>query len=248
MICTQPCEQLIRIVRLGVETRLIPNQRRNDIKRLALPFRQVRRPRFMPDQITENRHGDQGGGNAPFDASPGPAERTAEPYASENILPQIRRHFDGAQLFGHGCIECDRLSEPAFQNRIASNLLERFGKAWVTGVLASRPIRTQKKFRFAVIHVFPPFCLIGRQRLYFRQLSLLRPVGDAKVLCRVKVATSPCQSAPRACPRFPDMKIVPDKTASAVRETALPLRAMLVTLSRCRTRLHSVSLSSPLHA
>src|SRR5438552_13180902 len=36
MVCTQPCEQLIRIVRLDVETRLIPNERRNDIKRLAL--------------------------------------------------------------------------------------------------------------------------------------------------------------------------------------------------------------------
>src|SRR6266481_1230013 len=158
------------------------------------------------------------------------------------------RNFDGAQFFGHGCIERDGFPEPALQHRIASNLLECFGKAWIVCVLAVRSIGAQNKFSFAIIHVIPPFCLIGRLRLYSRETPLLRAAAGATVLCHVIIATSPFRSAPRAYLRCPDTRIVPDKTASAARKMARPLRAKRAALSRCRTRSHSVRSTSPLRA
>src|SRR5438132_12958110 len=56
MVRAQPCHELIRIMRLRVETRLVSDKRRNDIERLVLPSAQMRWPRFVPDQKTKNRH------------------------------------------------------------------------------------------------------------------------------------------------------------------------------------------------
>src|SRR5439155_14220344 len=233
--------------RLNVETQLVSNHRRTDMERAVLPSRQPRRlSGFMPDQKTDNRHRDQCGGNCPLDEWR--TERTADFYAGKNGFSQGGRHFGGAQFFGHGCIECYCLAEPAFQEWIASSLFERLGKAWVTRVLTSRPIRVQNKFRLPVIHVIPPFCLIGRRRLYSQVFLLLRPAADVTALCRVTTATSQCRSAHPARPRFPDTKTVRDKKVSAVRETALPLHPRPAVRSRCPKRSYLARSPSHPHA
>src|SRR5437867_1370134 len=130
--------------------------------------------------------------------------------------------------------------EACFISDNCRNDFKRFGKARIVCVLTARPIRVQNKLRFPIIHLIPPFCLIGKQRLYSREAPLLRAAAGATALSRATIATSPCRSARRAYLRFPDTKIVPDKTASVARETALPLRANPAALSRCRTCSHSV--------
>src|SRR5207249_674723 len=54
MVRAQPYQEFVSIERLRVETRLVPKERRNDIERLVLPSGQMCRPRFAPQQRTEN--------------------------------------------------------------------------------------------------------------------------------------------------------------------------------------------------
>src|SRR6266545_6377256 len=56
MVHAQPGQEFTRVMRLRVETQLVLNKGRNDIESLVLPSGQMRRPRFVPDQRTENRH------------------------------------------------------------------------------------------------------------------------------------------------------------------------------------------------